>query len=214
LISETKPLKPYSATFASGERDSVWRGPEDGERRVCIGDWWSRLRHDATLADLVKGGSVIVIAAGAAYIEALSADLRIAATEDATNDRISVISAGSRGNGALLPLSGQLRRAVGGTDGALNARVLAYLAAAADRHQFRRSLMSAVLTELAAASPATDRSVGSAATDAQIIELIETIRRCTPMISRSGALRELRRGGTACEQARFASLWARAATVA
>jgi hypothetical protein len=210
LINGTRPLKAYSATFASGARDSVWRGSEDGDRRACMNAWWAGLRHDVTLADLVEGGAIIVVAAGAPYVDAISADLRLAVAEDATSDRISVISAGSRGNGALLPVSGTLRRALGGTDAALNARVLAYLAATAERHQFRRSLMRAALAELAATFPPTERTVGSIATDPHIIEQIEGLRRREPTISRTRALRMIRAAGTACEQARFASLWGRA----
>ena len=45
---------------------------------------------------------------------------------------VSVISAGTRGNEALLPVTGQFRAAVGGTDSALNARTLTLLAATAD----------------------------------------------------------------------------------
>ena len=34
LIPSSKTIKPYSATFATGSADSVWRGPADGDRQA------------------------------------------------------------------------------------------------------------------------------------------------------------------------------------
>jgi hypothetical protein len=98
---------------------------------------------------------------------------------------------------------------VGGTDGALNARLLALLAADGSEHRFRRSAMSATLAQLASRMPATKRNAGKAATDEQVMHHINLIRRRCPSISRTQALRELRRSGVACEQSRFASIWQR-----
>src|SRR5262249_54279882 len=159
-----------------------------------------------SLADLVEEGATVVIAAGAQYIEALDQDLRAALDADVDNDRLSVISAGTRAHAALLPVDGRLRRGVGGTDAALNARGLAFVAAAAHEHDFRRSGMTAVLEDLARNSPPTDRSVGRPAPNAEIIQQINGIRSLNPKISRTRVLAKLRQGGTACEQSRFASL--------
>jgi hypothetical protein len=211
LTAGSKPIKPYSATFASGWVDSVWRGSSEGDRRERVQEWWQALPHDAELPDLLRGeDGAIVIAAGESYLAALAADLADLLQRDPSGDRVSVVSAGMRGNDALLPVSGQFRAAVGGTDAALNARVLALLAAEAPSHGFRRSAMTATLASLAAGLPTTSRSVGKAVSDDQVVRRIDTIRRRLPSISRTEALRELRRADVACEQSRFAAIWERA----
>jgi hypothetical protein len=205
-------LKPYSATFANDSVDSVWRRQTDGDRQACLQDWWQALPHDASLSELLRGDGTIVIAAGATYLATLAADLAIALRHDRSGDRISVLSAGSRGSGALLPVSGQFRAAVGGTDAALNARLLVLLAADAPRHHFRRSAMSATLARMSSRLPTTYRGTGERVTDAQVTREIKAIRRRSPTISRTQALRELRQSGVACEQSRFGSIWRKSVT--
>jgi hypothetical protein len=209
LISSSKLIKPYGATFATGSADSVWRGPSDGDRRERLCDWWRALKHDVALTDLLpmRGDGAVVIAAGAAYLAALEVDLERALENEATGDRLSVISAGTTGNGALLPVNGRFRARVGGTDSSLNARLLAVLAGNASEHRFNRSAMAAMVAKMASRLPATDRRTGRHATDEQIARRIRTLRRRFPDISRSRALRELRDRGTACEQGRFAAIW-------
>jgi hypothetical protein len=152
---------------------------------------------------------MIVVAASAAYVEALDQDLRVVVDQDHSNERVSVVSAGSRATEALLPVDGRLRGALGGTDTGLNARALSFLAATAADHAFRRTAMSAALTTLALTSPPTQRVAGKSVDDDYVVQQMNVIRRRRPTISRTAALREFREGGIACEQSRFASLWAR-----
>jgi hypothetical protein len=149
----------------------------------------------------------LVIAAGAAYLAALEHDLGGARHLDLDGERLSVISAGSRGNGALVPVDGRFRGAVGGTDSSLNTRLLALIAEDAAAHGFRRSAMSERIVALASKLPPSDRQQGKTATDSEVLDQIETIRCERPGLSRTRALRELRERGIACEQRRFAVLW-------
>jgi hypothetical protein len=212
LIPSSKTIKPYGATFATGAADSVWRGPAEGDRRGGLRLWWRALGHECALIDLLpaRGDGAVVVAAGASYLAAIESDLEGALQHSAAFDRLSVISAGTQGNGALLPVSGQFRAAVGGTDSALNARLLALLASEAGTHGFRRSAMAAMLTQMASRLPATPRRTGRATSDEQIVREIQAMRRRLPEIGRTRALRDLRSGGIACEQGRFASIWNRA----
>jgi hypothetical protein len=207
LIRSDKLIKPYSATFANGSIDSVWRGPVDGDRKSRLQKWWQALPHDAVLGDLLERDGVIVVAAGASYLAPLSNDLDTAVRNDRSGERVSILSAGSRGNEALLPVTGRYRAAAGGTDSALNARLLALLAAEPRLHRFHRSAMTTALTRLAAGLPVTERKVGKAVTDDEVASRIAALRRRLPAVSRTQALRELRRSGIACEQARFALIW-------
>lgn len=207
LIEGDKSIKPYSATFASGSIDSVWRGSADGVRKECLGEWWQRLPHDAELPDLLAKDATIVIAAGAAYLTAIATDVATAVDHDRSGDRVSVVSAGTRANAALLPIDGRFRSTVGGTDGALNARLLAMLAVGASSHGFRRSAMAASLAKTAQRLPQSNRSAGAKMTDQQVVGWIDNIRVQSPDISRTRALREFRRSGAACEQTRFEAIW-------
>jgi hypothetical protein len=209
LIRSRTLIKPYSATFATGAADSVWRGRIEGDRPRRLQDWWQRLGHESTLADLLpqKEDGVVIVAAGTAYVTALQPDLEAARQLDVTDDRFSVISAGTRGDGALLPVSGRFRTAFGGTDSALNARVLCMLASEATLHRFSRVEMAALLRRLSRDTQPTERQAGRSSSDQQIAGRIRAIRRDVPGASRTEALRRLRSDGIACEQVRFASIW-------
>jgi hypothetical protein len=211
LISAGTAIKPYSATFASGSADSVWRGAQDGDRDTYLNEWWHAVARERSLVDLLptRGDGAVVVAAGAAYLTAVSVDLETMLAHD-SSERVSVVSAGARGSAGLLPVTGHFRATVGGTDSSLNARLLARLAADATTHRFRRLAMADFLTRIdIAPSP---RVRGRTATDAQVIDAITVARDHQTSISRTQALRELRRSGIACEQSRFASLWESSAT--
>jgi hypothetical protein len=210
LIRSESPIKPYNATFADRSTDSVWRGDQDGHRRVQLATWWGSLPHLSSLPELLPRDGTLTLAAGASYVEAIDEDLRCVFADDTSSDRVSILSAGSRPVPGLLPADGRLRASVGGTDGSLNARLLTWLAASAPDHQFQYPKMSDLLERLAATSAPTERSVGEAVDDEQLLKTIREMRRREPSISRTRGLRELRRSGKACEQSRFAKLWSRA----
>jgi len=209
LIPASKLIKPYSATFATRAADSVWRGMSDGDRRKRLQQWWSALPHERSLSDLLapKEDGAVVLVAGAAYLTAIDADLEKALDRGTSDERISIISAGTRRNDVCLPVSGRFREALRGTDSALNARLLALLAREAEVHRFDRSAMAAMLNGMASHSPATTRSTGTPLSDEQVADRVRAIRRALPDISRTKALRALRGSGLACEQKRFASIW-------
>ena len=205
LIPAQQTVKPYSATFAAGNVDSVWRGPTDGPRREGLKEWWRGLANGVHLSDLVTSCSAVMIAAGAGYVEALEDD--VAAAVESGQERVSVISAGSRNMPGLLPVTSCFRSHVGGTDSATNARVLALLATECASHGFRRHAMAEHLNKVGAKLDSVPRITGRKAGDDDIARQIRGLRRREPRLSRTAALRELRRSGIACEQGRFAELW-------
>ena len=209
LISADKLIKPYSATFATRASDSVWRGGDDGDRRKRRQEWWSALPHDASLMDLLAGGSqtTVVIAAGADYVAAIRDDLDSAIDFDESDERVSVISAGTQESRTCLPVNGRFRTAVKGTDSSLNARILALLARAAGTHRFGRSAMATMLRRVEAQLTPRTPPDHIRLTDEQLVDRIQAIQQVTPGVSRTTALRALWDGGAACEQGRFARLW-------
>jgi hypothetical protein len=209
LIPSTRMIKPYSATFASGGSDSVWRGRGDGARVDFLQNWWRGLDHERSLEGLLSGrDDAVLIAAGAEYLTAISHRLEfLRASSAKSEESLSVISAGTSGNEILLPVSGSLRATLGGTDSSLNARTLRFLAATANEHDFRHSQMERLLKRLARSSEPTLRRHGRAATDEEIDDFVRSLRRREPEVSRTKALRVLRASGIACEQGRFRAAW-------
>lgn len=208
LIPASKTIKPYSATFASGQADSVWRGRSDGSRVEVLRAWWRDLDHETSLQHLSSGrDAAVLIAAGAEYLTAIGDELELLRASASSDEAVSVVSAGTSGNGVLLPVSGNLRTALGGTDSSLNARTLRYLAATAHDHEFRHSRMKRLLEQLASSSEATLRRQGRAASDEEIDDFVRSQLRREPQTSRTQALRALRASGIACEQGRFKAAW-------
>jgi hypothetical protein len=144
-------------------------------------------------------------------MDAIDSDLE-SAVRSGADDRISVLSAGIKRSGIYLPVSGELRVAVSGTDSSLNARLLACLTREAASHRFDTSAMADMLRRMASAVADTNRrQPGMSLTDAEVVRRIHQLHRIDPGMSRTTALRELRRRGEACEQKRFAYLWSEVA---
>ncbi|MGK3899636.1 hypothetical protein ABI062_15345, partial [Enterococcus faecium] len=65
LVAANADVKPYSATFARGEADSVLQRT-DGERRSALRLWWSlRTRSTSTIASVAArdpDSSMLVVA--------------------------------------------------------------------------------------------------------------------------------------------------------
>src|SRR5262249_51472423 len=88
-----------------------------------------------------------------------------------------------------------------------NARLLAILARDAADHGFSRARMEKFVTHMINATPSSTRRAGKSTTDQEIVRHIQRLRRQFTTISRTAALRKLRRMGIACEQGRFGLLW-------
>lgn len=209
LISADSCLKSYSATFADGHSDSVWTQRTTEGRIETLGRWWSSLTHEATLGDLAprRGNGALVIVAGAAYLDALAADLRAAFEVAGAAECVSVISAGATGIAGLVPIDRRFRQVVGGTDASLNARALEWLSTRFEDHQFRPSLMRAQVQRASEPLEHIIRPLRSRSTDEEIAVEIERMREMDGGISRTRALAQLRSAGFACEQSRFAAIW-------
>jgi hypothetical protein len=209
LIPATALVKPYSATFAAGAADAVWRAGEDGERATAVRQWWAGLPHEVRLADLLEpsGDAAICVVAGANYVEALDSDLRDALAADGTGEQISVLSAGARRSGASLDVDERFRSLVGGVNSSLNARVLGWLADRAETHGFRRSALERVIGDTSASLPPLDRRQRQRATEDELERLIRQMVADDPGLSRTRGLQHLRGAGIACEQGRFRVAW-------
>jgi hypothetical protein len=206
LIEESALVSAYSATFASGHSDSVWRGPRDGVRVPTLAIWWSELASGRFVDLAVDTSGPVIVVAGADYVDALRNDLETLRTNVQASARVSVVSTSCTHALALrytAEISGTLRC----TLGALNATLFAALADTADTHNFCREKMQSWL-EVNLGHSRRPRPNRRSVTDAELARQVRRMRRRDPDISRSSALRTLRTSGIACSQARFASYWA------
>ena len=208
LVSADKPIKAYSATFASGQPDSVWRGEADGVRPEALQAWWGSLPHETSLSQLVasRGNPVVLVVAGSAYMDALAHDLGHV-TSAGHNERFFTICAGKPTGVAALSVKAQDSTTLGGTLSAVNARTLALLVDTAEEHRFRRDEMEAVLDRTRDKVPPKRLSPRMTLGDDELAAAIHSIRSARPTISRTLGLRSLRASGIACEQSRFGRIW-------
>lgn len=208
LIPGSAEIKPYSATFASNQPDSVGGGATGGR------DWWARLatwpgpvagqpRTLRQLRSAVEGP--LLVALGARYLAAVQDDLRDAAALGI--GPILTLSAGVRAFQCpgvdFLPSNGSMQRSVGGARASLNVRLARFLVETSSAHNFRPSAMAQTLSELDY-MPMTTPPSRHRLSDT---EVRSWLRSRIGSASRSRLLRELRDQGLACEQARFSRIY-------
>jgi hypothetical protein len=107
----------------------------------------------------------------------------------------------------LLPADANLQMGVGGPRLSLNARIARYLIITSATHRWATSAITESLGEIRSASKRHQSR--SRLTDAKVIAFIKRAVRQNNHVSRSDLLVRLRTQGFACEQQRFASLFAR-----
>jgi hypothetical protein len=214
LIPIDAAIRPYSATFSTRHLDSVsdnaqgaqdwwsaiaaWRGPTPGASRSLT----------ALMADHPRDRVLLVLSQP--YFAACGNDLRDAITT-ANDSMLSIIAAGVTPQPALaawqFPADARLQHHVGGTRGSLNVRIAAdLLSTGLTDHD----AMSCHLRQRLTAAPDLPTYERRRLADDEVITFIRARRATNPSLSRTSLLRELRDGGMACEQARFADLFATA----
>jgi hypothetical protein len=219
LVRLDQQLKPYSATFSPGP-DSVFvhgrREQRDGELR----EWWelitkANLGHSRprTLRELAASdpGAILLVALSEPYVRALRDDLVAARTKLHGSGKLLIVSAGTKHcpglDENLLPVDANLQIAVGGPLLSLNARVARHLVVTSATHRWTTSAITESLREVRSASKRHQSR--SRLTDAKVIAFIKRAARQDNRASRSDLLHRLRTKGFACEQQRFAGLFAR-----
>lgn len=218
LIPANAAIKPYAATFAPGESDSVARSP-DGVR-----DWWERLTNwtgpgtgqPRSLADMARRDprAVIVAVLSAPYLRACVDDLNRAAGYLADSDQLSVIGPDGRCPDAanlLVPVTARLRSIVGGTLTALNVRAAGHVlrTATANGGALSRQGLKELMKDAIATAPPdpSRRPPGKKLTDEEVRDFIR--REITGgAMGATAALGHLRNSGRSCEQSRFHRLFA------
>jgi hypothetical protein len=224
LISSKSRLHPYNATFAAGDPNSVANGSQGKERYRAMKQWWRKLakwkgpgpekiRSLAKLARTYPKDALLLVASRE-YLLAVEDDLRDAARELKSPNLLMVVSAGTRQLGTLspnlLPCDARLQNCLGGARVSLNARITRRLIGGCRAHRMEAVSATRYLSELLRLQPAIARQSRLRATDVQVIQFIRREMNKSGTEARSNMLRKFRKTGRACEQSRFAELYARA----
>ncbi len=219
LVRLAQPLKPYSATFSPGP-DSVLVPGRREQRDAELREWWdvitaANLGHSRprTLRELAASdpGAILLVALSEPYVRALRDDLLAARANLHGSGKLLIVSAGTKHcpglDENLLPVDANLQIAVGGPRLSLNARVARHLVVTSATHRWTTSAITESLDEVRSVS--RRHQSRSRLTDAEVITFIKRAARYDNHASRSDLLRRLRTRGFACEQQRFATLFAK-----
>jgi len=224
LISSNSRVRPYNATFAAGDPNSVANSSEGRDRTSAAKQWWAkltewkgpgpeRIRSLAKLARTYPTDALLVVASRE-YLLAVEDDLKDAAKELKRPSLLMVVSAGTRQLGTLspnlLPCDARLQSCLGGARVSLNARISRRLIGGCRAECMEVSSAKRYLSELLRLQPAVVCPSRVRATNDQVLRFIRREMTKSGVRSRSKLLRMFRESGRACEQSRFADLYATA----
>jgi hypothetical protein len=215
LIPVDAPVNSYSASFGRHVGDRVtppgvaWTESE----------WWSGLAEwngpsagaPRTLAELGgrANGDLILLAASGSYLRAIEPDLR-ALFESKSEVLLFSASSGprlSKFRTQVVPFDSRVREAVGGSQIAVNIRLLGH--ALREAHRVETNQLRRVVTELMDRLPPTEVPNRKPANDGELLEFIRDRLKRDSRYRPTTLLRQWRSQGRACEQGRFKELFAR-----
>jgi len=213
LIPVGALLKPYGATFTTGQMDSVrpmgaaWSDSE----------WWSALARwpgpvpgtPRSLTELGAAGEPILVAASSTYLNALRTDLETL-LEHGVPGQVTLVSASAppslnRWKDSIVAFDSRVLGPLGGSRIGLNVRTLSYaLETAQSPHA---DDMREVVCELMRRTPAVEQPERDRATDAEVDRFLREELTTNPEAKHTTLLRQWRTLGHACEQRRFRDLF-------
>lgn len=215
LVPISASLESYSATFSPGSNDAVARSKSDKRDNQA---WWdllaSRKHRDLpgpqnlTELALQETSAPMIVALSKVYLQAVLHDLTGAAMAMGKKADLLLVSTGTPPDSleeVQLPCDARFLTSLGGSRTSLNARVAEHIIATSDQHRFDSAKVRGLLQQDLANSKDILRYDRHKQTDSEIRSWIQM--RPDNNHSRSSLLRELRDGGLACEQRRFARLY-------
>lgn len=218
LIPFDAPIRPYSATFAAGDPDSVSRllAPEGD---VVQAVWWSALADwdgpsagaPRLVADLAASypADLLVVTLSEPYLRALTPDLVAARGRLSSPERLLVLCGGAPADHALsenLVRWDSRVQIVAGALASMNARVARRLLHEVQPRRLTLAIARERVSAWAATAPSRSRPDRQRVSDEDVREFIRDRLGVFPPPSPSALHREFRDSGLACERLRFLSL--------
>jgi len=222
LVPVGAQICSYSATFASSVDDSVWR-PSDGDRKGSLRAWWRGLQNlssqiagaPRSLSELADAApkAVILVIASPAYVTAMADDLAV--TRQRLTDPNHLIVISSRNSSLplwleshLVPSEAPLCKMLGGSRGSLHARTARRILEETVKIPLRADVLvpryGHLLSNIEMPAPQARLRL----TDENVRRFIRETIAAKGNLSCTAVLRKLRVSGQACEQRRFAGLYA------
>jgi hypothetical protein len=222
LVKLDAPINAYSATYSATHPDSVGRKVRGLSAHEALPAWWGLLSawtgpdrgFPRSIRDLTAGRprTPIWVVASETYLRAIAEDLRAALRCLADPDLLAIFSAGtdviSGLTEHLVPCDARFQSVVGGARRSLNVRLARKALLDLAEGAARVSALKARFSGQLAALPKTVRSVRMPMTDNAVRTYIRRETRRNPGVQHTPLLRRLRDSGYACEQRRFAQLFA------
>lgn len=211
LVHARAELVPYSATFATGQPDTVTTGAPgeriSNERRA----WWDGLQtllnpRGPRLADLVSTGPTL-IAASKAYLDAMVPEILEAGRCEHGLLIVSASEAPVEVRQLRLPASGRARMVLGGSMQSVNVRLARHIISSLESQDLTIEVAAEEVRRLEASAPPLDKFERSKVSDSDVKQFINHQLKLNPRASRTGLLRAFRSTGRACEQGRFHRLF-------
>lgn len=214
LVPLTAALRPYAATFAFGHPDSA------GHTTKAIQEWWTHHtawqgpdadapRSFTALAASAPSAALLVVLS-ATYLRACAHDLITAAGTLHRPEQMAIISVGGGATRELreylLPADADLQTVVGGSLGALNVHLAARLLQTPAADPFNRHDLAEQIRTLARGGSRRQVPKRTPLTDDEVQDFIT--EHLGESSTHTSMLRQLRDAGLACEQERFARLFA------
>lgn len=221
LVPVTALIHPYSATFSTGQPDSVTsseRGKWRSEARV----WWAALSQKAgpdpnagrSISSIASAepNATILVAASEPYIAAMEDDLISARKALSRPERLLILTAAPGPSFEALKESWvrvevALTAQVGGAMGALHARVARALLKALTPRDLSAPRAQAYVEQLAGDRSGVRQFNRAPLGDDEVKMFIRQSLREQPRTTHTPLLRKLRDTGRACEQGRFRDLF-------
>lgn len=219
LVPADALLHGYSATFRSGERDSVASGDDEAPFADQLTAWWAALSDwegpsrgaPRSVHELArKHSDTVVVLASPRYFQAMSEDLRAAA--ELLGDNLLVVTsyqpqASDPLASNVIPSQERLIGHVKGARPALHARVARHILEHAPTHPLSARALRTRYEGLARSSNYERVLDRTPVTDEDVRRFIRRKLVSAPESSHTGLLRALRDAGKACEQKRFRNLF-------
>lgn len=221
LITPTKQIKPYTATFSNRHPDSVSPNGDSELYGRCANKWWELLsgwkgltsqtpRSLSQLASEEPHVSMLVVASPP-YLRALRSDLRAVLGNLHRPDDLCVVSPDVDYMGQLslnvIPCNGRLKSLLGGSMVSLNARLARRILLEANHWPLQASVLKERYNCLLASQAPQLAYNRQRMDDASVREYITAALMKNWTKSPYPLLRQLRDEGYACEQARFSVLF-------
>lgn len=221
LIPANASIRPYSATFARGDEDSVVKDASNRDTADQLQAWWRVLSQQAgpsslhvrSIKDLAANEprACILVVASPVYVAALAEDLALAARQLMKAERLLIVSTpSSLSKGPLaphwIPSNAYHQQRLGGSKLSLHARVARELINESTVEQFDAPTLQKRYVRLIEGSAPPLVHSRTPMSDEQVCAFIRQAVKAGGK-SWSASLRLLRAGGQACEQSRFKRLF-------